>query len=63
MDRFPPPHKQEVISCLLNKTTPLAKSLTEAAPACLGSLPTPVLAINCGFSIAGAARVTCAKRL
>lgn len=33
MDCFSPPHKQEIIFCILNKTTPLAKikSLTEAA--------------------------------
>lgn len=53
MDCFPPPHKQEIISCILNKTTPLAKikSLTEAAY--LGLLCTTVLAINCRVSVAG----------
>ena len=55
MDHFPPPHKQETISSILNKTTPLAKikSLTEATSAYLGLLCTTVLAINCRISVAG----------
>lgn len=54
VDRFPP-HKQEIISCILNKTTPLAKikSLTEAASAYLGLLCTTVLAVNRRVSVAG----------
>lgn len=55
MDCFPPPHKHEITSCILNKTTPLAKikSPTEAASAYLGLLCTTVLAINCRVSVAG----------
>lgn len=54
-DRFPPPHKQEIISCILNKTTSLAKikSLTEAASAYLDLLCTSVLAINCRVLVVG----------
>lgn len=55
---LPPPHKQGIISCILNKTTPSAKikSLTAAASAHL-VLPCPTgPAITGRASAAGAAR-------